>query len=61
MYTIFKMFKAKMTGQLLDVRLGDLKLVIYAPVAQLVEQETENLRVPGSIPGWGTTNFKRSN
>ena len=50
MYTIFKMFKAKMTGQLLDVRLGDLKSVIYASVAQLVEQGTENPCVVGSIP-----------
>ena len=39
-----------MTGQLLDVRLGDLKLTTYASVAQLVEQGTENPRVVGSIP-----------
>ena len=26
----------------------------FAQIAQLVEQETENLRVPGSIPGLGT-------
>ena len=28
--------------------------VPVAPIAQLVEQETFNLRVPGSIPGGGT-------
>jgi hypothetical protein len=30
------------------------------PVAQLVEQQTENLRVGGSIPPWATIFFSRS-
>ena len=32
-----------------------LEKVIYASVAQLVEQEIENLRVAGSTPARGTT------
>ena len=31
-----------------------LRLILRASVAQLVEQETENLRVVGSIPTGGT-------
>ena len=36
----------------IDFRAGNCPL--YASVAQVVEQETENLRVAGSIPAPGT-------
>ena len=37
----------------------DYELVIEqnnSPIAQLVEQQTVNLLVPGSSPGWGANN-----
>ena len=37
-----------------DVQVQVLSFHPYAEIAQLVEQETENLRVSGSIPLLGT-------
>lgn len=36
---------------------SDFSGFIYATVAQQVEREAEDLRVPGSIPGGGTIKF----
>ena len=33
----------------------------YSPIAQSVEQQTVNLLVPGSSPGWGANISKRVN